>query len=75
MVTRRLAKDEQIRDSLVHRNGQTLTDGEVSHSNQYGANPSNWYLAVRGDGGRSIAANSYVNIEHSPFVNVVFTHP
>lgn len=74
-VTRQQAKDVQIRDSLVHRNGQTLTDGEVTQSHQYGAKPSNWYLAVTDYGGRPIPANNYINIEHNPIVNVVFTHP
>lgn len=71
-VTRQLAKDVPIRETLVYRNGQTLTEGQVTQSHQYGAKPSNWYLVVKGYRGTRIAANSYVNIEHNPIVKVVY---
>jgi hypothetical protein len=74
-VTRQIAKTVQVGSTIVHRNGLTLTEGDVTQSQQRGGNPANWYLAVRGHGGAPIPANDYVNIEHNPFVNVAFTHP
>lgn len=70
-VTRHMAKTVQIGDWMVHRNGVRLAGGDVMRSHQYGAKPSNWFLAVRGHGSAPIAANDYVNIEYNPIVNVV----
>lgn len=65
-VHRRLSKDVQVGDTVVHPNNRQLDAHAVGTSSPYGNKGVEWYLFLRGHGPAVLQILDFVNVELKP---------